>query len=129
MAQKSGSLGESLKSTFAAIVIPLEIVIAFLIYIYVLGNPANFEGGDPSNHPLPGNWLGIIYKGRIVVAILIALLMITLTFGIERLITISSATGRGSIKKFVTKIRSLIAQNNIAQAIAECDRQKGSVAN
>lgn len=130
MAQKSSSsLGDSLKSTFAAIVIPLEVVLAFLIYYYVLGNPANFEGGDPNNHPLPGNWLGIIYKGRVVVAILIALLMITLTFGIERLITISSATGRGSIKRFVTRIRSMVAQNNIPQAIAECDRQKGSVAN
>jgi biopolymer transport protein ExbB len=51
------------------------------------------------------------------------------TFGIERLITISSATGRGSIKKFVTKIRSLLAANNITQAIAECDKQRGSVAN
>ena len=118
MAQKRGSsLGESLKSTFAAIVIPLEIVIAVLIYLYVLGNPANFEGGDPNNHPLPGNWLGIIYKGRIVVAGLIALLMITLTFGIERLITISSATGRGSIKRVVTKIRSLVSAGNITQAI------------
>lgn len=130
MAQKSGSsLGDSLKSTFAAIVIPLEVVIAFLIYFYVLGNPANFEGGDPHNHPLPGNWLGIIYKGRVVVGILIALLMITLTFSIERLITITSATGRGSVKKFVTKVRALITSNNIQQAIAECDRQKGSVAN
>ena len=130
MAQKSGSsLGDSLKSTFAAIVIPLEIVLAFIIYYYVLGNPDNFEGGDPNNHPLPGNWLGIIYKGRVVVAILISLLMITLTFGIERLITISSATGRGSVKKFVTRIRSLVSQNNITQAIAECDRQRGSVAN
>lgn len=130
MAQKSGSsLGDSLKSTFAAIVIPLEIVLAFLIYYYVLGNPDNFEGGDPNNHPLPGNWLGIIYKGRVVVAILISLLMITLTFGIERLITISSATGRGSVKRFVTRIRSLVSQNNITQAIAECDRQRGSVAN
>lgn len=130
MAQKrGGSLGESLRSTFAAIVIPLEIVLAVLIYLFILGNPDNFEGGDPNNHPLPGNWLGIIYKGRIVVAGLIALLMIVLTFGIERLITISSATGRGSVKKFVGKIRSLVSAGNISQAIQECDRQKGSVAN
>src|SRR5687767_11954082 len=129
MAQKSGSLADSLKSTFAAIVIPLEIVIAFLIYFFILGNPANFEGNDPNNHPLPGNYLGIIYKGRVVVAILIALLMIVLTFGIERLITISSAKGRGSIKNFVNRIRSLVAAGNISQAIAECDRQRGSVAN
>ncbi len=130
MAQKrGGSLGESLKSTFAAIVIPLEIVIAVLIYLYVLGNPANFEGGDPNNHPLQGNWLGIIYKGRIVVAGLIALLMILLTFGIERLITISSATGRGSVRRFVSKIRGMISDGKITQAIQECDRQRGSVAN
>lgn len=131
MAQKKGgsSLGESLRSTFAAIVIPLEIVIAILIYLYVLGNPDNFEGGDPNNHPLPGNWLGIIYKGRIVVAGLIALLMIVITFAIERFITISSATGRGSIKKFVSRIRSLVSSGNISQAIQECDRQRGSVAN
>ncbi|MBT1698559.1 MotA/TolQ/ExbB proton channel family protein [Fulvivirgaceae bacterium PWU4] len=130
MAQKSSSsLGDSLKSTFAAIVIPLEVVLAILIYLFILGDPSNFEGGDPNNHPLHGNYLGVVYKGGIVVAVLIALLMIVLTFSIERLITISSATGRGSIKKFVTKIRTLIAQNNISQAIAECDRQKGSVAN
>jgi len=129
MAKNSSSLGDSLKSTFAAIVIPLEVVLAFIIYLYVLGNPANFEGGDPANHPLPGNWMGVVYKGRIVVAILIALLMIVVTFGIERLITITTATGRGSVKKFVTKIRSLLASNNITQAIAECDRQRGSVAN
>lgn len=129
MAQKSSSLADSLKSTFAAIVIPLEIVIAILIYLYVLGNPDNFEGGDPNNHPLHGNYLGVVYKGGIVVSVLIALLMMVLTFGIERLITISSATGRGSIKNFVTRIRSLVASNNISQAIAECDKQKGSVAN
>jgi biopolymer transport protein ExbB len=130
MAQKSSSsLGDTLKSTFAAIVIPLELVLAVLIYLFLLGSPGNFEGGDPNNHPLPGNYLGVVYKGGVVVAMLIALLMIVLTFSIERLITISSATGKGSIKKFVSTIRSLIAQNNISQAIAECDRQKGSVAN
>jgi biopolymer transport protein ExbB len=132
MAKNSSSLGDSLKSTFAAIVIPLEIIIAILIYMYVLGDPANFQGGDPNGHPIEEgyrSWLGVVYKGGAVVAMLIALLMMTLTFGIERLITISSATGRGSIKKFVTKIRSLVTTNNISQAISECDRQKGSVAN
>jgi biopolymer transport protein ExbB len=132
MAKNSSSLGDSLKSTFAAIVIPLEIVIAILLYIYVLGDPANFQGGDPNGHPIEEgwrSWLGVVYKGGAVVAMLIALLMMTITFGIERLITISSATGRGSIKKFVTKIRSLVTTNNINQAISECDRQRGSVAN
>jgi biopolymer transport protein ExbB len=133
MAKNSSSMGDSLKSTFSAIVIPLEIVIAFLIYYLILGDGANFEGGDPANHPVADpTWrsiLGVIYKGRVVVAVLIALLLMVLTFGIERLITIGSATGRGSIKGFVSKIRSLLNANQIPQAIAECDKQKGSVAN
>src|SRR5690606_5111333 len=52
-----------------------------------------------------------------------------LTFGIERLITISAATGRGSIRKFVNRIRALVSDGKISQAVQECDRQRGSVAN
>lgn len=125
----SNSLGDSLKTIFAAIVIPVEIILAIFIYLYVLGDPANFQGNDPANHPLEGNYLGIVYKGGIIVPVLIAMLMMAITFGIERLITISRAKGNGSLNKFVFKIRGSLNSNNIAQAIAECDRQKGSVAN
>lgn len=123
------SLGDSLKSVFAAIVIPVEIIIAILIYLYVLGDPSHFQGNNPENHPIQGDYFGIIYKGGPIVPVLMAMLMITITFGIERFITISRAKGKGSIKNFVLKIRNLLATNNIAQAIAECDKQKGSVAN
>jgi biopolymer transport protein ExbB len=125
----SNSLMDSLKSGFAAIVIPVEIVLAILFYLYVLGNPANFEGNDPLNHPLPGNYLAIVYKGGFIVPILISLLMMVVTFGIERVLTISKAHGKGSVNKFVIKIRTLLTANNITQAMAECDKQKGSVAN
>lgn len=126
---QSNSFGESLKSAFAAIVIPVEIGIAILIYLFVLGNPDNFQGGDPANHPLPGNYFGVVYKGGILVPLLISLLLMVITFGIERALTIGSAKGKGSVRNFVAKIRSLLASNNVDQAIAECDRQKGSVAN
>jgi biopolymer transport protein ExbB len=120
----------SLKSGFAAVVIPLELVIAYGIYFIVLGNPANFQGGDPNNHPLEGNFLGLIYKGGyLVVPILISLLMLVLTFAFERLLTISRAKGRGNVKNFVQRIRHLVASGNISQALAECDKQRGSVAN
>jgi biopolymer transport protein ExbB len=125
----SPSLGDSLKSGFAAVVIPLEIVIAVLIYLYVLGNPDNFQGGDNNNHPLPGNYMGIIYKGGTIVPMLISLLMMVITFGIERLITIQMAQGKGNTQGFIRKIKSLIESNNVDQALAECDKQKGSVAN
>lgn len=129
MKTTNSSFKDNVSSVFAAVVIPVEIVIAILIFVYVLGNPANFQGNDPANHPLQGNYFGIIYKGGYIVPVLIALLLITLTFSIERLITITRSKGKGSIRKFVQKIRHLISTNNISQAIAECDKQKGSVAN
>jgi biopolymer transport protein ExbB len=123
------SFFESLKSVFAAIVIPAEIAIAILIYLFVLGDPSNFQGNDPANHPMPGNYLGIVYKGGFIVPILISLLMMVITFGIERLFTIGKAKGKGNVKNFVLNIRALLSAKNIQQALAECDRQKGSVAN
>ncbi len=125
----SGSLGESLKSVFAAVVIPLEIVIAYLIFYLVLGDPSHFAGGDNAGHPLPGDYFGVVYRGGPIVGFLIALAMMVITFSIERYFTISSAKGKGSVEKFVRKIKALVESNNIDQAMAECDRQKGSVAN
>ena len=125
----SNSLTNSVKSVFSAVVIPIEVLIAILIYIFVLGDPSNFQGDDPANHPLPGNYLGVVFKGGFIVPILMSLLMMVLTFGFERILTISRAKGKGSVKNFVQKIRALLSTNNVGQAIAECDQQKGSVAN
>jgi biopolymer transport protein ExbB len=125
----SSSLSDSLKSGFAASVILIELVLGFLIWKFVLGNPANFEGGDPLKHPLEGNYLGIFYKGGYLVPLAIGLLLMAFTFAIERQLTIGRAQGKGSIKSFVQRIRLLVAGGNIPQAIAECDKQKGSVAN
>jgi biopolymer transport protein ExbB len=127
--KNSSSLIDNLKSVFAAVVIPLEIALAVLIYVYVLGNPENFQGGDPVNNPLPGNYQGIVYKGGFIVPLLIGLLLIVITFAIERALTILRANGRGSVRNFIRKIKSLVSANNVDQAIIECDRQKGSVAN
>lgn len=125
----SYSLSDSVKSVFAAIVIPAEILLAIAVYVFVLGNPGNFQGNDPVNHPLPGNYLGIVYKGGYIVPVLISLFMMVLTFGIERVLTISRAKGKDNIKNFVQKIKTLLSANDVGQAIAECDNQRGSVAN
>ena len=125
----SSSLSESLKSGFAASVIVIELFLGFLIWKFVLGNPANFEGGNPASHPLEGNFLGIFYKGGYLVPLAIGLLLMVFTFAVERQLTIGRAKGKGSVKSFVSRIRSLVASGNITQAIAECDKQKGSVAN
>jgi len=122
---KSGTTG----SVFATIVIPLAVIACILIYMFVLGNPANFEGGDNANHPLPGNYLGIVYKGGFVVPILMALVLMVFIFSIERILTISRATGSKSVTSFVRVISAKLNQHDINGAIAACDAQKGSVAN
>lgn len=114
---------------FASVVIPLALIASVLIYIYVFGNPANFEGGSNENHPLPGNYLGIVYKGGWVVPVLLALNLLVFIFAIERALTISKAKGKGGVAQFVRNISAKLKQNDINGAIAACDVQKGSVAN
>jgi biopolymer transport protein ExbB len=118
-----------LKNFFAGITIVIILIIAHLIYYLILGNGANFEGGDNANHPLPGNYLGIVYKGGPIVPILMSMFLMVLTFSIERFFTISKATGSGSVDGFVRKIKASLATDNVNEALAECDRQKGSVGN
>ncbi len=123
------SLVGALKSGFATIVIILALVVSYLVYHFVLGNPANFEGGNIENNPLPGNFLGIVHKGGQIVPILITINLLVITFSIERFITVSRAKGRGRIEAFVRSIRNMISAGNVDMAIAECDRQRGSLAN
>jgi biopolymer transport protein ExbB len=129
MKNSSSALSDSFKSVFTSVVIPLELVLGWAIWTFVLGNPDNFQGGDPLNHPIEGNYLGIFYKGGYLVPLAIGFLLMVITFAIERSLTISRAKGKGSVKKFVQKIRSLISVSDYAGAIAECDKQRGSVAN
>ena len=46
MSTKNSSL-QKIKSAFALITIPLVIVISFILYFTLLGNPENFSGGTP----------------------------------------------------------------------------------
>src|SRR5271169_3529724 len=43
--------------------------------------------------------------------------------------TISKATGSGNIAEFIRKVQYHLANKNVDAAIAECDKQKGSVGN
>ena len=120
------------KSMFASFAIPVLIAVGICIYIFVLGNNSNFEGGDSKNHPIPdgvGHVLGLIYKGGMIVPILLSLVLMSITFSIERFLTITKASGKASAETFVRKIQSHLRSNNVDAAIKECDLQSGSVAN
>lgn len=112
-----------------AIIILATIAIGWIIFLFVLGNPANFEEGDPSKHPLQGNMLGIMYKGGVIVPFLLAVNLIVFSFAIERMITLAKVSGKGNVQNFIQNIRNFISNGQINEAIAECDNQKGSIAN
>jgi biopolymer transport protein ExbB len=114
---------------FAGIVIVAAIIIGEIIYSFILGNGNNFEGGSHDGKPLPGNFLAIMYKGGVIVPFLIGILLIIITFAIERFLTIQTAKGKGSIEAFVKRVRELLSTGKIKEAIGECDKQRGSVAN
>lgn len=126
--EKAASSG-SFNRLFASILIPVALVIGILVFKYILGNPINFENGNPDGHPLPGNYLGMMYKGGLMVPVLMASMMIVIAVIIERFISIGVASGKGSIPVFVRKIKGLLDRNDISGAIKECDGQRGSVGN
>src|SRR5215831_10716265 len=113
----SQSSGGSLKSLFTVGAIIVEFILAVIIYIYVLGDSSHFQGGDINNHPI--DTFGVIYRGGVLVPLLITLALMVITFGIERAITISIASGKGSTQNFVRKIKNLVEANNVDQALSE----------
>lgn len=118
-----------LKELFATLVIVLAITIGILIYVFILGNPSNFEGGNPKNNPLPGNYLGIAYKGGVLVPVAIGLLLIVITMSIERFIMLGRASGKMNMELFVQQVEYLLERDKIEDALALCDKQRGTVGN
>lgn len=118
----------NLQAYFTFGVMILELIISILIYKKFLGAGSHFEGGDnEKGHPI--DIFGTVYKGGFIVPLLIAIVLIVLTFAIERLITILRARGTGNISNFVRNIRELVEAERIDEAMAACDRQKGSIGN
>ncbi|HXD93194.1 MAG TPA: MotA/TolQ/ExbB proton channel family protein, partial [Bacteroidia bacterium] len=97
----------------SALAIAICMGIGAFIYMTILGNVNNF---DAEGHPKPGNFLGIMYKGGFIVPILLGVFLTVLTFAIERFITIQKASGKGATDKFVSKIKSLIANHDLDAA-------------
>jgi biopolymer transport protein ExbB len=119
-------------SLFVAIVFPLVLIISVCVYMFVLGDPDNFQNADPVHgHPIdeqPGKLYGTIYKGGFIVPILISVNLIVIIFAVERFITLAKAKGKGRIDQFIVNVRQYLAQDNVQDAIAVCDQQQGSVA-
>ena len=112
------------------------LIAGYLIWRFIFGNKDGFDVPDNSggfwpkhDKPKKGDALAGIYMGGIIIPILIGMFLMVVTFSIERLLTISKALGSGSIADFIRKVQYHLANRNVDAAMAECDKQRGSVAN
>jgi biopolymer transport protein ExbB len=102
------------------------IVAGFVIYEFILGNPNNFL--DAEKHK-PKNFAGNMYLGGYVVPMLMATALTLMCFVVERALTIFKAKGKVNAGEFVRKVQYHLANKNVDAALAECDKQSGSVGN
>jgi biopolymer transport protein ExbB len=134
-AKSSTSVQPKKKSNAISWAAPIACILAgYIIWRFVIGDASNFTHPDPAggfwpDHQGAKGGFPRMYLGGIIVPILIGALLTVLTFVIERFLTISKATGSGNIAEFIRKVQYHLANKNVDGAIAECDKQKGSVGN
>jgi biopolymer transport protein ExbB len=122
-------------SNLIATLAPLLCIIAgYFIWRFFIGADSHFTNPDKTggfwpDHQGPIGKFAKMYEGGIIVPILIGLLLTVLVFSVERLLTVIKASGSGSNAEFIRKIQFQLANKNVDAAIAECDKQKGSVGN
>ena len=110
------------------------VIVGYLIWRFVLGDPDNFGQGKnnggfwPERHD-PKTQLSRMYLGGIIVPILIGTFLTMLTFVVERFLTVAKASGTSSNADFIRKVQYHLANRNVDAALSECDKQRGSVAN
>ena len=121
--------GSGLGGMISGIIIVSCIFAGWLIWTFIMGDGANFEGGVNTGHPLPGNYLAMVYKGGPIVPVLMGLLLMVIVFSFERFSVISKAAGKGNLDLFMKNVQSSITSGDIEGAISSCDAQQGSVAN
>ncbi len=102
------------------------LVVSHSIFHFVFGAADNFR--DAEKH-VPANFAGTVYTGGFVIPILMGTFLILLCFVVERALTIMKANGKVNNAEFVRKVQYHLANKNVDAALAECDKQAGSVGN
>ena len=124
---KKSSGFQGVKNAFFIILVCF--VLAVLFFKYILGAPEHFVNGDPTQPVKDGNLMGTVYKGGVVVPVIITLLFSVIALSIERFFALRTAFGKSSLGKFVVSVKQAITAGDMAKAQQLCDKQQGSVAN
>lgn len=109
------------------IIVLVCIAVAHAIFHLVFARTSNFLDGAARHQPK--NLMGTMYLGGWVVPILISTFLVMISFVIERALTIFKARGKMSNAEFIKKVQYHLSSKNVDAAIAECDKQSGSVGN
>jgi biopolymer transport protein ExbB len=115
------------QGAFVTIVVVLTLIIGFGIYFFLFGNIANFKDGATRHQP--NNIYGQIFTGGYLVAVLIALSLIVVTFIIERAMMLNKARGKGQLTTFLRNVQQSLMAGKLDEALQMCNAQRGSCAN
>lgn len=109
------------------IIVLVCVVVAHVIFYTVFRSEANFNDGAARHQPK--NLMGTMYLGGWVVPILMSTFLTAMCFVIERALTIFKSRGKMTNADFIKKVSYHLSSQNLDAAIAECDKQAGSVGN
>ena len=107
-------------------IVAVCMIITHLIFHFVFGADSNFKDAE---HHTPANLMGTVNLGGWVVPILMGTGLTCIVFVIERGLTIFKAKGKMGNAEFIRKIQHHLGKKDVRSAIAECDKQSGSVGN
>ncbi|MCL4708053.1 MotA/TolQ/ExbB proton channel family protein [bacterium] len=105
------------RNIFLLIVIAIELAVATYIYYGIFGAPNDRYG------------LEFIYKGGPLVILLMLLIMLDITFIVERGLSLNKAQGRGTVVNFLHKVQRSLMDGDVDTALNACNEQRGSMAN
>ncbi len=119
------------KNIFNIVAIVACVVVAYVVYYAWFGAAANFEVG-PAGEIMkqdPKNIMGMIFTGGPLVGLLLAFLLISITFVVERILSLKKAQGKGAPDKFIKNVIISLEKGDLEAAEKYCDAQRGSIAN
>ena len=96
-----------MKNNFFAIVLVVASIVAYLIYAYMIPE--------------------YVRHGGLLVAVLIALTLMVVTFTIERILSLRKAAGRVAAVPFMRDLQARLANNDIDGAIEASKKQQGTL--
>lgn len=110
----------------ASVVIFGCFIIAVCFFVFICGDPANF---DEKGHPIGGNFFGTLHQGGYIIPLVLTLMFTVLCLSVERFFALNRARGKGNLIKFIANVKVKLEDGDINAARKLCDDQKGSVAN